>query len=201
MKTPLSSAGRRAQAGQIRIIAGQWRGRKLPVLNRPGLRPTTDRIKETLFNWLAPVLSESRCQDCFAGSGSLGFEALSRYAAEAVMLESDAGLVQQLNDNLRRLAVTQGRVIHTDALQWLAQPGTPFDVIFVDPPFRQGLLAETLRLLEHNHWLAEEAWIYVEAEAEQMDLAVPERWRLHRQKVAGQVAYRLYQRIVTETEE
>ncbi|HFD3888338.1 16S rRNA (guanine(966)-N(2))-methyltransferase [Serratia marcescens] len=188
-----------AAAGQIRIIGGQWRGRKLPVPNSPGLRPTTDRVRETLFNWLAPVIQGARCLDCFAGSGALGLEALSRYAGSATLLEFERPVAQQLEKNL---ALLQGKgvVINTNALSWLAGEGQPFDVVFLDPPFRKGLLAETALLLEQRGWLADEAWIYVEAEAESAAADVPASWQLHREKVAGQVAYRLYIRSQEKTD-
>ncbi|MBF1994743.1 16S rRNA (guanine(966)-N(2))-methyltransferase [Serratia symbiotica] len=180
-----------AASGQIRIIGGQWRGRKLPVPNSPGLRPTSDRLRETLFNWLAPVIQGARCLDCFAGSGALGLEALSRYASSATLLEYERPVAQQLEKNLALLQ-GHGEVINTNALTWLAGNGKPFDVVFLDPPFRQGLLAGTATLLEQQGWLADEAWIYLEAEAESLETQVPANWRLHREKVAGQVAYRLY---------
>lgn len=186
-------------AGQIRIIGGQWRGRKLPVPHSPGLRPTTDRVRETLFNWLAPVIQGARCLDCFAGSGALGFEALSRYAAQATLLESERSVAQQLAKNLQLLYSENGEVVQTDSLSWLARSGRPYDVVFLDPPFRQGLLADTARLLEQHGWLADEAWIYVESEAESAAADVPDGWRLHREKIAGQVAYRLYIRTVAAT--
>ncbi|MCU6681034.1 MULTISPECIES: 16S rRNA (guanine(966)-N(2))-methyltransferase [Leclercia] len=184
----------RAAAGQIRIIGGQWRGRKLPVPDSPGLRPTTDRVRETLFNWLAPSMVDARCLDCFAGSGALGLEALSRYAASATLLEMDRSVSQQLQQNLASLKATHANVVNTNALAFLAQAGTPHDVVFVDPPFRKGLLEETLTLLENNGWLANDALIYVESEVENGLPPVPAHWDLHREKVAGQVAYRLYHR-------
>ncbi|OSN08050.1 16S rRNA (guanine(966)-N(2))-methyltransferase [Lonsdalea iberica] len=180
--------------GQIRIIGGQWRGRKLPVPHSPGLRPTTDRVRETLFNWLAPVIQQARCLDCFAGSGALALEALSRYAAHATLLEAERGIARQLSQNLSLLRAENASVIHTDALRWLAQPGEAFDVVFLDPPFRQGLLDNTVSLLETQGWLADDAWIYIETEAENRTLNLPANWQLHREKVAGQVAYRLYAR-------
>ncbi|MFP1743744.1 16S rRNA (guanine(966)-N(2))-methyltransferase [Lonsdalea quercina] len=180
--------------GQIRIIGGQWRGRKLPVPHSPGLRPTTDRVRETLFNWLAPVIQQARCLDCFAGSGALALEALSRYAAHATLLEAERGIARQLSQNLSLLRAENASVIHTDALQWLTQPGEAFDVVFLDPPFRQGLLDNTVNLLETQGWLADDAWIYIETEAENRTLNLPANWQLHREKVAGQVAYRLYAR-------
>ncbi|MBJ7222102.1 MULTISPECIES: 16S rRNA (guanine(966)-N(2))-methyltransferase [unclassified Brenneria] len=179
-------------AGQIRIIGGQWRGRKLPVPDSPGLRPTADRVRETLFNWLAPVIQESRCLDCFAGSGALGLEALSRYAAHATLLEAERGVARQLTQNLTLLRAENAQVVNTDTLRWLAQAGEPFDVVFLDPPFRKDLLNDALSLLEQQGWLAPEAWIYVETEAENRQLAIPDNWLPHREKIAGQVAYRLY---------
>ena len=191
MKKPTSGG-----SGQIRIIGGQWRGRKLPVPDSPGLRPTTDRVRETLFNWLAPSMVDARCLDCFAGSGALGLEALSRYAGSATLLEMERQVAQQLQKNLATLKATHGKVVNTNTLAFLNQTGTPHDIVFVDPPFRKGLLEETLHLLESNGWLANDALIYVESEVENGLPPVPASWDLHREKIAGQVAYRLYQREV-----
>ncbi|EGT5206585.1 TPA: 16S rRNA (guanine(966)-N(2))-methyltransferase [Cronobacter sakazakii] len=189
MKKPTSSG-----SGQIRIIGGQWRGRKLPVPDSPGLRPTTDRVRETLFNWLAPYLVGARCLDCFAGSGALGLEALSRYAADATLLEMERSVAQQLQKNLATLKSSAAKVVNTNTLNFLNQNGEPHDIVFVDPPFRKGLLEETLNLLETRGWLAPQALIYVESEVENGLPPVPASWQLHREKVAGQVAYRLYLR-------
>ncbi|QNU43710.1 16S rRNA (guanine(966)-N(2))-methyltransferase [Mixta calida] len=184
----------RSAAGQIRIIGGQWRGRKLPVPDSAGLRPTTDRVRETLFNWLAPDIQQARCLDCFAGSGALGLEALSRYAGSATLLELEKPVAHQLTQNLKTLKADNAQVIQTNTLSWLAQQGEPYQVVFIDPPFRKGLLEQTLQLLESNGWLADEALIYVESEIENSAPPVPVNWFLHREKVAGQVAYRLYRR-------
>ncbi|WP_105608833.1 16S rRNA (guanine(966)-N(2))-methyltransferase [Cronobacter sakazakii] len=189
MKKPTSSG-----SGQIRIIGGQWRGRKLPVPHSPGLRPTTDRVRETLFNWLAPYLVGARCLDCFAGSGALGLEALSRYAADATLLEMERSVAQQLQKNLATLKSSAAKVVNTNTLNFLNQNGEPHNIVFVDPPFRKGLLEETLNLLETRGWLAPQALIYVESEVENGLPPVPANWQLHREKVAGQVAYRLYLR-------
>ena len=183
-----------AGSGQIRIIGGQWRGRKLPVPESPGLRPTTDRVRETLFNWLAPSIVDADCLDCFAGSGALGLEALSRYAANATLLEMERGVAQQLQKNLATLKASNAKVVNTNTLAFLAQAGAPHNIVFVDPPFRKGLLEETLKLLENNGWLSDEALIYIESEVENGLPPVPENWHVYREKVAGQVAYRLYQR-------
>lgn len=183
-----------AGSGQIRIIGGQWRGRKLPVPESPGLRPTTDRVRETLFNWLGPSIVDASCLDCFAGSGALGLEALSRYAANATLLEMERGVAQQLQKNLATLKASNAKVVNTNTLAFLAQAGAPHDIVFVDPPFRKGLLEETLKLLENNGWLSDEALIYIESEVENGLPPVPMNWHVYREKVAGQVAYRLYQR-------
>ncbi|MCX8959486.1 16S rRNA (guanine(966)-N(2))-methyltransferase [Erwinia psidii] len=185
-------------SGQIRIIGGLWRGRKLPVPDSAGLRPTTDRVRETLFNWLAPDIQGARCLDCFAGSGALGLEALSRHAASATLLELERPVAQQLERNLATLGATTGRVINANTLQYLAQTGVPHDLVFIDPPFRKGLLEQTINQLEDGGWLEDGALIYVESEVENGIPSVPRSWQLHREKVAGQVAYRLYIRHVSE---
>lgn len=186
-KKPRSGA-----AGQIRIIGGQWRGRKLPVPDSAGLRPTTDRVRETLFNWLAADIQQAKCLDCYAGSGALGLEALSRHAASATLLELERPVAQQLEKNLATLGAKSGRVVNTNTLQFLAQKGDEHQLVFIDPPFRQGLLEKTTQLLESNGWLSDGALVYVESEVEHSIPPVPVNWQLHREKIAGQVAYRLY---------
>lgn len=159
-----------------------------------GLRPTTDRIKETLFNWLAAEVRDSRCLDLFAGSGSLGFEALSRYARHVTMVEMDKGAAQQLSKNLSTLQSQQATVIQRDALSWLADSAEPFDIIFLDPPFRRDLLDTVCQRLEQGGWLSDEALIYIEREREGAAPCLPANWRLLKDKQAGQVCYQLYQR-------
>lgn len=178
--------------GQIRLIGGQWRGRKLPVLNSIGLRPTGDRIKETLFNWLMFDIRQTRCLDLFAGSGSLGFEALSRGASEVVLVEKDTPVARQLVKNLASLAQAKGQVLNQDALQFLESAAQPFDVVFLDPPFHQQLLSQACQLLEANGWLSDNAKIYIERE--QVAPLLPPNWQLLKDKKAGQVSYQLYQR-------
>lgn len=183
-----------AGGGQIRLIGGQWRGRKLPVLNSEGLRPTTDRVKETLFNWLMFDVRGGNCLDLFAGSGSLGFEALSRGAAEVVLVEKDTRVAQQLQRNLASLPDAPGRVINTDALAFLQTAATPFELVFLDPPFHRELLPNVCRLLEQGGWLSENAKIYIEREQNSESLPLPPNWRLLKDKQAGQVSYQLYTR-------
>ena len=180
------------ETGQIRIIAGKHRGRKLPVLMADGLRPTTDRVKETVFNWLMPYLYQSRCLDCFAGSGSLGFEALSRGAEEVALIELNKDAAKQLKQNATTLKADNISVYHQDILSYLQQTPTSFDLVFVDPPFRKNLVKTTLEQLEQG-WLADDAVVYLEMEAETTTPALGDNWELLKEKIAGQVAYRLYQ--------
>ena len=187
---------RGGHANQIRIIGGQWRSRRLEFPDAPGLRPTSDRVRETLFNWLAPVLPGARCLDLFAGSGALGIEALSRGAAEVVFVERDPAAVRVLRDNLTRLKAEGGRVELAEALNWLRRPGTPFEIVFLDPPFDADLLEPACAALEAGGWLTATAWIYLEAAAGWTP-ALPAGWTLHREKTAGMVAYRLARRELT----
>ncbi|EKO3395090.1 16S rRNA (guanine(966)-N(2))-methyltransferase RsmD [Vibrio fluvialis] len=185
---------KRAPSGQVRIISGLWRGRKLPVHDAEGLRPTTDRVKETLFNWLAQDIPHAKCLDLFAGSGGLGFESASRQADKVTMLEMNPQAFAQLKTNIAALKASNIEAVNTDTLAYLKQPGQAYDVVFIDPPFRQGLLQETVQLLERNGWLAANAMIYIESEKELPLTELPESWQLYREKLAGQVCYRLFER-------
>lgn len=193
-RRPQNSLTKKASIGSVRIISGLWRGRKLPVHNAEGLRPTTDRVKETVFNWLSLDLPHAKCLDLFAGSGGLGFEAASRQAEQVVMLELNSAAHQQLLTNIALLKTDKITAIQTDALHYLNQQGTAHDIVFIDPPFRQGLLEETIQRLEENGWLSDEAMIYIETEKELTLPAIPVHWSLYREKTAGQVSFRLYQR-------
>lgn len=175
--------------GSIRIIGGKWRGRKLAVLDKQGLRPTTDRIKETLFNWLMSVIHDSTCLDCFSGSGSLGFEAASRGAKSVTLLEKDKQVASQLNKNKQLIASHAIDIYHTDTLNWLNKPAQKkFDIVFIDPPFHQGLVADTVNYLEKNNWLNASCYLYIETEIDHNVLSyIPNNWHLHREKTAGQV--------------
>ncbi|SEL32587.1 16S rRNA m(2)G-966 methyltransferase [Colwellia chukchiensis] len=181
-----------ARKGQIRIISGQHRGRKLPVLLADGLRPTTDRVKETVFNWLMPYIQDSNCLDCFAGSGSLGFEALSRGASAVTLVELNKAAAQQLKSNKSLLQAQQMQVIQQNALAFLQQNQERFSLVFLDPPFRQGLAQQSAELLAAKG-LTDDALIYVEMEADHNQQAMPSHWQLLKEKIAGQVIYRLYQ--------
>ncbi len=192
-KTPAKSSAKSKSPGSVRIISGRWRGMKLPVLDAAGLRPTTDRVKETVFNWLMHDLVDAQCLDCFAGSGSLGFEALSRYARHITLIEKDKSAARQLSDNAKRLSSETIDVINADSLSWLAQPATvQFDLIFIDPPFRMGLAEQTITLLDQHGWLANDARVYIEVETELTQLDLPASWSLLKEKTAGQATGRLY---------
>ena len=188
--------------GQIRIIAGQYRGRKLPVLMAEGLRPTTDRVKETVFNWLMPYIQNALCLDCFAGSGSLGFEAISRGAQHATLLELNNAAAKQLKQNAQLLNAENINIKQVDSLAFL-NSSTPiglntqrFDLVFLDPPFNKQLVEKSALLLNEG-WLAPNALVYVEMEShsnhKNNQQSIPNNWRLLKEKTAGQVTYQLYQ--------
>ncbi|CAH8230542.1 16S rRNA (guanine(966)-N(2))-methyltransferase RsmD [Vibrio sp. 1180_3] len=189
-----NSSQNKPSTGFVRIISGLWRGRKLPVHDAQGLRPTTDRVKETLFNWLAQEVPGAKCLDLFAGSGGLGFEAASRQAESVTLIELNPTAFKQIQQNIAALNASNVHVVNSDALTFLQQVGTPQHIIFIDPPFRQGLLNETVTLLEQNGWLADDAMIYIETEKELPLDGIPNNWCLHREKTAGQVSYRLFER-------
>jgi 16S rRNA (guanine966-N2)-methyltransferase len=182
-----------ARSNQVRIIGGRWRGRKLKFPAVDGLRPTSDRMRETLFNWLTPVLSGARCLDLFAGSGALGFEAASRGAAHVVMVERDPRVLRALGENRRALAADQVEVIEGEAQGRLAGYPGRFDVVFLDPPFSEpNLLARAVELLVAGKHLKDDARVYVELPAGHALAAVPAGWELYREKRAGAVHYLLY---------
>ena len=178
----------------MRIISGQWRSRKLPIHDLEGLRPTTDRVRETLFNWIAADIRGSRVLDCFAGSGALSLEALSRYANYAKIIELQKNAANQLKQNLTTLQCSSAEVINGDCLKVLTQ-GTEqgFDIVFIDPPFRKGLATQTIEQLITHNWLNDHALIYLETESDLNSFVVPATWVPLKEKVAGQVCYRLYQ--------
>ncbi|WP_075594078.1 16S rRNA (guanine(966)-N(2))-methyltransferase RsmD [Pseudoalteromonas sp. PAB 2.2] len=192
----VNASNNKSANGFIRIISGQFRGRKLPVKDVQGLRPTTDRIKETVFNWLMQDTRDAAVLDCFAGSGGLGFEALSRFAKRAVFFELDKSAASQLIQNISTLKLENATIKQGDSLALLANNSLDeqFDLVFVDPPFRQNLAEKSCLLLESNQWLTEQALIYVEVESELSSFTPPDNWLLLKEKSAGQVICRLYQR-------
>jgi len=194
-KSALQKTGRApAAAGPnaLRIIGGEWRGRRIRFPHRPGIRPTPNRVRETLFNWLAPSVGGSRCLDLFAGSGALGLEALSRGAAAVTFVESDQAAADALREVVTALAPECGLVIHGEALSWLADPPSqPFDVVFLDPPFGSGFAAQAAQALEVGGWLRSGARVYLEMPAAEGPPVLPTGWKLHRSGKAGAVGYHL----------
>jgi 16S rRNA (guanine966-N2)-methyltransferase len=174
--------------GEIRIIAGEFRGRRIKIASRPGLRPTPDRVRETLFNWLGQWLEGLRCLDLFAGSGALGFEAASRGAARVVMVENDRAAFAALEAARNRIGARAVELVQGDALSYLDQAGERFDVVFLDPPFRQNALPAALGRLEPR--LAQGARVYVESDAPR---SPGERWAELKRARAGQVSYQLFE--------
>ncbi|PID47081.1 MAG: 16S rRNA (guanine(966)-N(2))-methyltransferase RsmD [Proteobacteria bacterium] len=160
---------RKGSRSRLRIIGGEWRSRRLPFVEVSGLRPTPDRVRETLFNWLQGNIVGARCLDLFAGSGAIAFEALSRGAAEVVMVEKHGRVAQQLRDNCQILEggeTSHATVINMDALKFLAQSPAPFDLIFLDPPYRKDLLPPVLEQIIEKNLLNERGMIYLEHESE-----------------------------------
>ena len=178
--------------GRLRIIGGSLRGSKLAVPDAAELRPTPDRVRETLFNWLSPVIAGARCLDLYAGTGALGIEALSRGAASVDFVETDAELASLLRSNLQRL--NQVATVHQmDAMAFLRVPREPFDIAFLDPPFAADAWTAASRLLEAGHLLQGNAFVYVECPARQTP-ELPANWMIHRESRAGAVDFALYRR-------
>ncbi len=185
-----------ARASSIRIIGGEWRSRKLTVPDAQGLRPTPDRVRETLFNWLAPTIQGARVLDAFTGSGALFLEALSRGASTGVAIDANLDAVNNLRRNLALLQGDDAEVLRADSLHYLSNKAEQgFDIVLLDPPFHQDLLLSACQLLEDNNWLNKDAWIYTESEQAPSSLGVPSSWRLHREKHTGQVHYALWQKV------
>lgn len=170
--------------GKIRIIGGNWRGRKLDVIHSPGLRPTPDRIRETLFNWLQRKIVGARCLDLFAGTGALAFEALSRGAAEVFLIESNPEIVETLKQHAEILGSENHTIQLADAASWLKQGIKSFDIIFLDPPFGQGYIEQCCTLIHEESLLNSNGLVYIESEK---DLSLPSGWKIKKQIKAGKV--------------
>jgi 16S rRNA (guanine966-N2)-methyltransferase len=178
--------------GQVRIIGGRWRGTRLDVPALPGLRPTPDRVRETLFNWLAPALPGARVLDLYAGTGALGLEAMSRGAREAHLVERDPGACESLRRTVDRLDAGSAVHVHrADALAFLRAPlHGRFEIVFLDPPFEAGAWTEAIGHLVP--WLADDAWLYVESPPDRLPPAPG--WRLHREGMTRGTRHALYRR-------
>lgn len=180
------------QPGRLRIVAGKWRSRLLPIAEVDGLRPTSERIRETLFNWLAPTLAGSKCLDLFAGSGALGLEALSRGAQSVLFVERSPVAIATLKNSLQTLATDHASVLNADALEYLHDtPATSFDLVFLDPPFAADLGQDLCRLLAGDGWLAPGANVYLEQDRDQARPDLPDGWRILKEKTTGNVRYSL----------
>jgi 16S rRNA (guanine966-N2)-methyltransferase len=178
--------------GSVRIIGGAWRGRRIAFPDLPDLRPTPDRVRETLFNWLQHELAGARCLDLFAGSGALGLEALSRGAKELVLVEDDPAAARNLTEQIQRLeAFRQASVVEMDAYKYLLRPAEPFDIIFVDPPFKSDAIPGLTALLDAGAWLRTGSLVYLESPRELGVPTLPERWDMLKSKSAGEVGYYL----------
>jgi len=181
--------------GEVRIIGGEWRGRKLHFPQAGSLRPTPDRVRETLFNWLQFELAGKHCLDLFAGSGALGFEALSRGVAAVQFVERDPAAARAIGDALRTFGSERGRVAQQDAFAFLrGKPATPYDIVFLDPPYAEHWLGRACAELEGGGWLKPGAFVYLEDAVSHGAPELPEGWDLLRSKKAGDVGYHLARR-------
>lgn len=176
---------------RVRIIGGKHRGRKITFPNIDELRPTPDRVRVTLFNWLDPLLDGARCLDLFAGSGVLGLEALSRGAAFVVFLEKNPLVLETIQKNASLLNETSIKTVNDDVLSWLKSPATPFDIVFLDPPYDSHLLPTCFSLLDQHGWLYPHARIYFESSAPIASADLPKTWTVLREKKASHVYYYL----------
>lgn len=179
----------------VRIIAGEYRSRKLEFPSLEGLRPTADRIRETLFNWLQDSIQGAVCLDLFAGSGALGFEALSRGASHVDFIEQNSSAVNSIRDNIQRLDARNGSVYCSDAFAWLdtcAQRSKQYGLIFLDPPFKGEALAHAMVKLESTKLLTDGGLVYIEKERQSIDDVLPDNWVEVRSKKAGTVQFGLY---------
>jgi 16S rRNA (guanine966-N2)-methyltransferase len=189
LKTESKASGGR---NSVRIIGGGWRGRRVNFPDLPGLRPTPDRVRETLFNWLQHSVAGARCLDLFAGSGALGLEALSRGAKQLVFVEQAVAASRFLQEQLIRLGGQgRGQVVEMGAARYLRSTAEPFDIVFLDPPFGRGALAEYVPLLDEGGWLKPGALVYLENEKAEGVPALPAHWELLKSKSAGEVGYHL----------
>ena len=187
-----SEKSNKKSRGRLRIVAGIWGSRVLEIADAPGLRPTSERIRETLFNWLAPRIAGARCLDLFAGTGALGLEALSRGAADCVFVEKSAKAARTLRANIATLQAESAVVLETSATKFLQQGSAArFEIVFLDPPFAADMLPDLCRLLEDSSILADNARIYIEEDRSQPELQLPEPWQVLKTKNSGNVRYSL----------
>jgi len=180
--------------GRLRIIGGRWRTQQIEIPDSEELRPTPDRVRETLFNWLQAYIPGARCLDLFCGSGILGLEALSRGAGHVTFVDHNREQFERIQTLLQRWKNCDARFIQSPVETFLRGPATPFDIVFLDPPYHSHLLDQCCRLLEDNAWLGDPAWIYLETARTDEPPNLPLCWHIHRRGNAGQVAYCLVNR-------
>lgn len=184
--------------GNIRIVGGKWKGRKIFVMCHSEIRPTINIMRETLFNWLHAVVLDATCLDCFAGSGALGLEALSRGARAVTFLEYNLNCVMTLLRTIKSFKekMYSSEIIHTDSLFWVSKPRNKFyNIVFIDPPFKKEIISKFIFLLEKYNYLQKESWIYIEVSAQQnmlSDVCFPRHWKLYRKRTTKNVKYYLY---------
>ena len=182
----------KSRPGRLRIVAGNWRSRLLDIADVPGLRPTSARIRETLFNWLEPRIHGASCLDLFAGTGALGLEALSRGARRAVFVENSTPVVDALNANIEILGAAGAVVRQMNALDYLRGEKTEqFDLVFLDPPFASDVIEDVCRRLDEQKMLADKASVYIEQARSKAEPKLPEGWEMLKNKTAGNVRYML----------
>lgn len=191
LNKPTTKKTNRGKKGGFRVIGGQWKGRKLSFIEVEGLRPSLDRVRETLFNWLQADIHGAKALDLFAGSGALGIEALSRGADWVQFVELNTKAAGQLANNLDLLGSEQSGLITGDALKFIETNQNEFDLVFLDPPFHKGIAQKVIELLAKAKWLKTDSLIYLETE-QGLELTIPEHWELLKDKKAGQLLYKLY---------
>lgn len=183
---------KKSRPGRLRIVAGKWRSRLLEIADVPGLRPTSERIRETLFNWLAPGIHGARCLDLFAGTGALGLEALSRGASEVVFVEKSRRAATALRKNIASLEADGAELVRDHALRFLGERGRkPFDIVFLDPPFAADMANELCRLLDQAGLVTDGGQVYIEDDKSRPEVALPEGWHCEKSGQAGNVRYSL----------
>lgn len=180
------------KTGKIRIISGYLKGQIINILNTQNIRPTTNRIRETLFNWISIKIKNSNCLDCFSGSGALGIEAISRYAKFVTLLELKKKNIDNLNKNIKRLKIHNIRIIHTNTLTWIKKNKIIYDIIFIDPPYYSKELQKIIFLLEKNNCIHEKGYIYIEKSIYHELIILPKNWYIFKQKKTNKISYTLY---------
>jgi 16S rRNA (guanine966-N2)-methyltransferase len=184
-----TASGAPRAPNRLRIIGGRWRGSRIVFPPLAAIRPSPDRVRETLFNWLQQPIVGARCLDLFAGSGALGLEALSRGAVHVTFVDREPQVGRHLSQTLERLGSRDATIVVEDAQRFLLRPPRPFDIVFLDPPFDSGVLEQVGRHLQG--WVAPGAYIYVECPADRSLAMLPAHWGVQRTKRAGQVGYHL----------